>query len=293
MTRPPTESAGRGPGDRIHLAQALAEARRRLGLSGAEAGRRAGMSQSKISKIERGYLLPSPEDVEALGRLYELSSEERSRLVAIATGLRAESRTRIILTRRVAEFQRRIGELERSASLIRTFQPTMVIGLLQTAAYMRCVFGTPDSQALSGQEVDEAVQAREHRQRVLADPSKTFVLIMSEGALRWQAGSAAVMAEQAHELADAAVQLPNARIGIVPWTQPMRFFPRHGFHLYDDDAVIVGTETATATITGEADIAMYVELFEALEELAVFGEEAQRHFARIARDYWDLHASYA
>lgn len=276
-------ASGRGPGDRARLAESLRAARKRRDLSGIEAGRRAGMSQSKISKIERQFLLPSVEDVETLCRVYEIRNEERDELVALVVGLREEASVRVILARRVAEMQRRIGQLEESASLIRSYQPTMVIGLLQTPDYMRCVFGTADSHALSPDEVDEAVRVREARQRVLADPNKQCVLIMSEGALRWHVGSAHVMAEQLDAIAE--VELPNVRLGIIPWTTPVQLFPRHGFHLYDDDAVIVGTETATATMTGAADIATYVELFDMLEQVAVFGEEAREHFARIAADY--------
>jgi hypothetical protein len=36
----------------------------------------------------------------------------------------------------------------------------MVIGLLQTNAYMRCVFGVSDSEALSAEDVDEAAAVR-------------------------------------------------------------------------------------------------------------------------------------
>lgn len=68
----------------------------------------------------------------------------------------------------------------------------------------------------------------------------------------------------------------------------MRLFPRHGFHLYDSDAVVVGTETATATMTGPADIATYTELFEVLEALACFGAEAQHHRGRITGEYRQL-----
>lgn len=287
MTKNP--APGRGPGDRGRLAQILRDARKRMDLSGVDAGARAGMSQSKISKIERQFLLPSIEDVEALCRVYEIPTDERDELVALVRGLREEASVRVILGRGVAEMQRRVGQLEKSATSIRTFQPAMVIGLLQTPAYMRCVFGTPDSQALSGEDVDEAVMLREARQRVLSDPAKQFVLIMTEGALRWQAGSAQVMAEQAEAIA--AVSLPNVRVGIIPWTTPVDLFPRHGFHLYDDDAVIVGTETATATMTGVSDIATYVELFNLLESLAVFGDEAREHFERIASDYRNLRST--
>lgn len=245
------------------------------------------MSQSKVSKIERGFLLPSLDDVASLCRVYEMSEEERVELMAIVTGLREEASARVILARGMAEMQRRIGQLEKTSTLIRAYQPTMVIGLLQTSQYMRYVFGMPTPQDTSQEEVDAAVAAREARQAVLADQAKTFVLIMTEGSLRWQAGSAPVMADQIGAIAEAS-KLPNVRVGIIPWTTPVQVFPRHGFHLYDKDAVIVGTETATATMTGAADVDTYVQLFELLESLALFDDEAREHFRRIAEEYREL-----
>lgn len=107
---------------------------------------------------------------------------------------------------------------------------------------------------------------------------------MTEGALRWHAGSAAIMAEQVDAIT-AASERPNVRVGVVPWTTPVRHFPRHGFHIYDEDAVTAATETATATLTGTADVATYVELFSALEAVANFDGDARRELARIADDY--------
>ena len=113
------------------------------------------MSQSKISKIERGFLLPGVDDVAALCQVYDVPDSERPSLLALAAGLREESSARVILARGAAETQRRIGQLEGSASLVRSFQPVMVIGLIQTTAYMRCVFGIPDSHELPADEIAE------------------------------------------------------------------------------------------------------------------------------------------
>jgi len=269
------------------LAEALRAARHDNTLSGVEAGQRAGMSQSKISKIERGFLLPSTRDVTALCEIYELDHGKRNELLALASGLRDEASAKVILSRNVAEMQRRIEQLERSATRILSFQPTMVIGLLQTPAYQRLVFGTPDSRTPPHEEIDEAVAARTQRQTVLDDRSKRFTLIMTEGALRWQAGSAAVMSEQVEAIA-AATTRSNVRLGLIPWTTPVHHFPRHGFHIYDDDAVIAATETATATLTGAADIAAYRELFAELQASAAFDDEARAHLERIGAAYSQL-----
>ncbi|MGH3714735.1 MAG: helix-turn-helix domain-containing protein [Micromonosporaceae bacterium] len=290
MTGRVSRSVGRGPTDRGRLARALAEARRSAGIAGADAGRRAGMSQSKVSKVERGFLLPTVDDVRKLCQAYAVGEELREELLALAADLRAEASARVILARGVAEMQRRIALLESSATTIRSFQPAMIIGLLQTPAYAQCVFSSArdtDAAAADRDSKADAVTARLDRQVVLRDQSKQFILIMTEGALRWHACSAVLMAEQIEAIVEAS-RLPNVAIGLIPWTTPVRLFPRHGFHLYDDDATVVGTETATATITGHADVLTYLELFRALEDVAVFDDHAREHFGRIAKEYRQL-----
>lgn len=284
MTSPRNAPAGRGAEGRDRLARALRAARSRAGVSGVNAGRRAGMSQSKISKIERGLLLPSVDDVAALCRVYEVSSDDRNELLKLAEDLREEASARVIMSRGVSQFQRKLTQLTASASVIRSFHPVVVLGVLQTREYTRCVFADPRDK-VSEEEAEASIKARQERRRSLFEGSTQHRLLMPEGALRWQAGSASLMAEQVEDIAKVTAQGGNAAVGIIPWTTPTHVFPGHGFTIYDEDAVMVGTETATATLTGAADIATYVELFTELEGLACFGEEAIAHLERIASDY--------
>jgi transcriptional regulator with XRE-family HTH domain len=268
--------------ERTRLARHLRALRQAAGLGGIEAGRRAGISQSKISKLENGLLLPQADDIEALCRVYDASSEDREELLRLVESLRSEATepARVILARGAHRLQQRIGRLEASSSLLRSFQPCMVIGLLQTEAYAEAVFGA----TLNGRDLARAVAARLERQAVLQDEHKRLVLIMSEGALRWHAGSPAVMLEQLQAIAE-ATKLPTVRIGVVPYSIPMPVFPRHGWHMYDSDAVMVGTETGTATITDADDIADYERLFRAIEERAAFDDAAREVLERVADDY--------
>ncbi len=187
------------------------------------------------------------------------------------------------LSRGAQNMQQRIRRLEGSASLLRSFQPCMIIGLLQTEAYARLVFGVSSS----GPGIDRAVVARLERQAALRERVPRAVLVMTEGALRWQAGSPQVMIEQLDAIA-AATGHPNVEVGIIPYSTPVTVFPRHGFHLYDSDAVIIGTETGTATIIDNDDIAGYERLFARLEELAATGDTAQAVLRRVADDYRKL-----
>lgn len=71
----------RGADGRARLAFMLREARERAGLSGAEAGRRSGLAQSKISRIETGALLPTHGEIETLAEAYGASADVRVQLV--------------------------------------------------------------------------------------------------------------------------------------------------------------------------------------------------------------------
>lgn len=269
---------------RRELAGLLRQLREHAGLSGRAAAASAGFGQPKLSKIENGLLLPSRRDAEALCAACGASTAERDRVLDLiadlSTGLES---TRVILRRGAYQLQRRIARIEAETARHRAFDLGAVVGLLQTPGYMRQIF----SRRLSRAEQDQAIAARLERQRVLDDPARTFTFVMTEGALRWQAGSPGLMADQLTYLAGQSLR-PNVRLGVIPWTRPVSIFPGHEFHIYDSRLVIVGIETALATITDPADIATYTGLFSQLEELSDTGDAARRTLARIAADYRTL-----
>jgi transcriptional regulator with XRE-family HTH domain len=272
---------GQPAAGREELSQLLRQLREDAGLSGRGAAAAAGFGQPKLSKIENGLLLPSREDADALCAAYGATTAQREQVLDLVTELRTElDSARVILRRGAYRLQQRISRIEAETTLHRAFDLGAVIGLLQTPDYMRQVF----SRRLSEPEQDAAVAARLERQQILADETRSFSFVMTEGALRWQAGSAGLMAAQLDHLAQESGR-PNVRIGVIPWTRPVRVFPGHEFHIYDHRLVLVGIETALATITDPADIATYAELFAELERLADFGDAARQTMARIAADY--------
>src|SRR5438045_3413309 len=92
--RMPSRSRGTGrlrlldPDDlgqqRADLAETLRELRKRSGLSGERLGRICGISQSKISKIENGRLLPSLTDVERILAALDVTPDVGRAVSAIA-----------------------------------------------------------------------------------------------------------------------------------------------------------------------------------------------------------------
>lgn len=278
-------------GARDELSRTLRALRAVARMSQVEAGKRAGIGQHAVSRLERGLYRPSGDEAAALASAYGASAEDRSRIRRLAEELQSEVvPARVILSRGASAQQQRIGRIEEESELIRAFHPSIVLGLLQTAAYIRVLFTGPVGVKIDPVEVELAITARLDRQRVFEEPAKRFVLIQAEGALRWQVGSADVMAEQLEHLADLATRSERLRLGIVPWTSPVQTGALHGFQLYDRRAVTVGTKTAYAIMTDEYDIEVYDELFAEYERLAVFGADAAELLRRIAQEYRDLGA---
>jgi len=266
---------------RDELSRLLRDLRRSSGLNGRDAAKGAGFGQPKLSKIENGTLLPTFDDADALCRALDATDELRDEVLDLLKALREETESaRVILRRGAYRKQQQIAKVEADTVVHRAFDLGAVIGLLQTTDYMRQVF----ARRLSGRDLERAVAARVERQGVLGDEAKRFTLIMTEGALRWRAGTPEMMAAQMDHIADAS-RHPNVQVGVIPWSTRVHVFPGHEFSLYDERMAIVGIETATATIEDPRDVAVYTGLFAELEKLAEFDESSRDHLSRIAQKY--------
>jgi transcriptional regulator with XRE-family HTH domain len=263
------------------ISNTLRELRVRSGLSGVRAAALAAMSQSRISRIESGVFVPKDEEIRRLCSLYQATADVTADLLRAAGDLRAEAGPARLVIRRgdAHKLQQRIGRIEKDSAEIGVFQPALVPGLLQTADYMRAVFS--DGGDIAGEDLERSVAARITRSQILGS-GRRFTFIMAEGALRWQAGSPAVMAAQLDHLAALAARLP---VGVIPWTRPATVFTTTGFSLYDRRTVILGTRSGTSFITDLRDVEDYVTLFDALTVLAAFGQDAQSIITDLAGAY--------
>jgi hypothetical protein len=175
--------------------------------------------------------------------------------------------------------QARIGRIESIAARVRSFHPAIVVGLLQTHDYARALL----SGRFAGRELDSMVAARLARQQIL-DTDREFHIVLTEGVLRWNVGSPQIMIGQAEHLA-AAVELPNVRLGIVPWTRSTNRAVLHAFQIYEERAVMLSTETSVALITDTRDVADFAARFDIYAGFADYGDAASAVFRRVADEY--------
>src|SRR2546429_1639591 len=125
QTRRPMTAPEQARQEREKLSALLRQLRADAGLTSAGAAKKAGFSQSKLSKVENGLLLPSETDVRALCGAYRATVSQRREVVGLTQRLQNEyDSARVILQRGAYRKQQQIGRIEAQTSLFRDFQPT-------------------------------------------------------------------------------------------------------------------------------------------------------------------------
>lgn len=267
------------PHEADDLPTMLVTLRTNVGLRQVDVASRTGIAQARLSRAENGHALLTVEEVNSLARLYgadEADSAVLSRMTRDAHTSYVDARV-ILQTGTTANLQRRFAALERNATQVRAFQPMMVLGVLQTAAYAAVALETTID--------DRLVRDRLNRQRhLLEDDRRHWVLVQTEGSLRWTVRSSELMAEQIEHLIDLS-QLRNVDLGVIRWETAVEVLPATAFHLYDRATAVIGTHDGTAIITETERIASYRALFDRLATTAVFDDECRTRLDRIAEDY--------
>ncbi|WP_158841995.1 helix-turn-helix domain-containing protein [Saccharothrix deserti] len=268
---------------RERLSRELRRLRTEAKMTGTATARATGMSQSKLSKIENGMLLPSVTDVERLVAELSATRETRVELVELARQLHAEAETRrVVLHRGAHRHQQTVARIEARATTSRFFQNAGVPALLQSENYLRVVLNTTPPH-----EQDTAIATLRTRRARMDDLGKRFVFLLAESALRWRMGSADLMCEQIDHLAQ-IMRRPNVQLGVVPWTADANLVALHGFQVYDERVVTLSVLTGNATITDPHDVREYLALFGRLERLAVRGDALEDLLEQISRDHRKL-----
>jgi hypothetical protein len=160
---------------------------------------------------------------------------------------------------------------EAQAAALRTWQPLVVPGLLQTEEYARAVFRTRLMAA--DDEISEMVAARLERQAILVggDPPMLWV-ILDEAVLRRPVGGPDVMREQLGRLARTR-QDPRVVVQVVPLSVGANEGLAGSFILaeFRDGPTAVYQETPVGgqVISGADDLAVIEMIWDTLRSVAL------------------------
>ncbi|MGH8885539.1 MAG: helix-turn-helix domain-containing protein [Egibacteraceae bacterium] len=276
---------------RARLGAALRRLRLDVGLTGPQLAEQIGISQSTVSRLELGQGATSPEVVDRWVVACAAADEQRAELVELAGSVATEATVwRRALRRGLPRLQQEVQELEATAGTLRSLQPVVIPGLLQTAEYARHTVAA--KFVASRADVPELIKARLDRQTILFDEAKRFEFVIAEAALRWRLGGPRVMAAQLDRIATVAT-LGNVEVRVLPLEGEATVWHWHGFDLFDDRAddeppvVLAGTLTAGLMVSDPHDVALYQETFAAVWEVAIPGEAALAFVGQVAADLRD------
>jgi transcriptional regulator with XRE-family HTH domain len=233
----------------------------------------AGWSASKVSRIESGAHSLSESDLEAWCRLTgaELAYPDLRATLRNVNAAWMEWR-RIVGTGHTRH-QREIGDLETQTELLRSYDPQIVHGLLQTEDYARAILAACGEFLDTTRDLDAAVAARAQRRAVLRNGRRRFHFLIGEAALYATVGDDATMCGQLAYLLD-VMKLPTVVVGIVPLAA--RFFSRTmEFAIYDRTTALIETITAESTITQPREIVLYERTFNRLADQSAYGNTAR------------------
>ncbi|MCG5216975.1 helix-turn-helix domain-containing protein [Streptosporangium sp. KLBMP 9127] len=187
------ETTGRARTPIERFGAELLKYRKDAGLSQTRLGDRLLRSASLVSGIERGIRTPQPDFAEAVDQTFGLTDRHFARLAERIHQSPGGPRW----------YARWVEEIEPAATVLRSWDPLLVPGLLQTEAYARAVFS--QAPRITPQGVEERVQARLLRQHILErrDPP-CFMVLIDAGVLRRKVGGAEVMRDQLDYLINVA-----------------------------------------------------------------------------------------
>jgi transcriptional regulator with XRE-family HTH domain len=268
---------------RRRLGAELRTLREQAGLTIEDVAQELECSVSKVSRLETGQGIPKVRDVRDLLDRYEVTDQAyRDRMMRLVrdgqrqgwwhdfSDVLAPDPEDPLVSDNISRYV----ALEQDSRNVRSFEPTLVHGLLQTEGYARAVLH--ELSTADPDTTDRLVEFRMRRQRRLyadEDPL-TIHVILDEGVLHRLVGGEQVMRAQLKRLLDDAKR-PNITIQVLPFSigaHPSADGP-FGILTFPDsddyDLVYVEGHLGDLYLEKEHDVHTYEKMFNRLVDLCL------------------------
>jgi transcriptional regulator with XRE-family HTH domain len=292
-----TDHTGQRHPRREQLAAELRRLRELAGLSGRDLAKLIDVSQSKVSRIESGNTIPSLPEVTRWSKAVAAPAERREWLAALTESVFTEVHGWPAALEERGHIQDEVEERETRAELVRTFQPSVVPGLLQTAEYARRVLAMAEVPC-AVDDLAAALAGRLQRQLALYEEDKRFEFLITEAALRWRPGSAKALIAQLDRVASLST-LENVSVGIIPLSTKATVPMSHGFVIYNhndggpDTVVEVETIHANLIVNNDDHVRLYHGRWSLLNQMAIFDDAARTLLSAISDEIRAMGAAIA
>jgi transcriptional regulator with XRE-family HTH domain len=184
------------------------------GVTAEAAGRAIQVSHAKISRLERGRGGLKERDLANLLTLYGITDQQqRESLLALAQRANAPDWWHPFSDILPSRFETYLG-LEQASSVIRTYQPQLVPGLLQTGELARAVFRFCHPSE-SADAIERRVALLMTRQEILTHPTAPQLWAVIDQAALWRLEPREVLRDQIQHLIRMA-ELPHVKLQLLP-----------------------------------------------------------------------------
>ncbi|HEY4160909.1 MAG TPA: Scr1 family TA system antitoxin-like transcriptional regulator [Candidatus Saccharimonadales bacterium] len=252
-------------------------------MTGEELGRRAHISQSRISKIENGYSESiQAGQIEELLNILKAPKTIRQQVAILLFQLTGSAGA--LFSYPFAEVPEFFNGLQKTTTLFRTYDVNGISAALQTVEYRTAYL---KRIGFSNDDIKAEVAKTLERQDALWTGSKEFYVVMPELGLYTMPGSARLQAAQLDRL-ERVIGF-NIHVGVIPTQAGSSFFETGTFMLYDDRLLYLITGDRSIKLEGDEVILKYLNAFEDLSRMACFDAEAIG-LIRKAGDYFLGHA---
>jgi transcriptional regulator with XRE-family HTH domain len=271
---------------RSALGKRLRELRVSAGLSGKQLAESLSWAGSKVSKIENGKQTPTENDIRAWTGATQ-NEEQTTSLLATLHNLELQhAEWQRVLKAGMSSHQLTLSQMDEKTRFYRSFENTVVPGLLQTPEYARSLFTQVVAVHKIPNDIDDAVRVRMQRQEMLYRLDKRFHFVLTEAALRYRLVSPDVMLGQLDRLLNIST-MRNVKLGIIGFDTQYVTDPRHGFMVLDDHLVRFESYSAELNLRQPQEIRLYSSIFEHHSTVASYGVAARATIGRVMEELAD------
>lgn len=265
---------------RKELGARLRRLRKSAELTGQALADATGQHFTRVSRIENGAQAPTERNI----RDWCAACGAEDQIPDLIATAQAVETAYLEWTRQSRAGMRRLGTLHSIATyqLTTTFrihEPIVMPGIFQTEAYIRRMLTFWYAFLDAPDDADATVAMKAERTAIALRPAKRIAVVLGEQALHTRYGTLSEHADQLTHLLS-LMRLPFVSVGVIPADIQRHAISTIGFWIFDNNAVALETPTAAIKVTRPQEIALYVAMFNQLQNEAIRGHDARQLVAK-------------
>ena len=258
-------------GDEMELANKLRHLRKAARKSTYDIALATGFSQSKVSRIERGAVVPTFNDVVAIVGALDLNADVRRSILQRADEV-ATSKVRTPRSGKLPQMgfdARQLREIELSCRTNMSLAWTHLPGSVQTLDYIERVY----EPSVTSMSIRDYVHVRQLRQADAIAYAGSWIEVMPAEMLMRPLLTLSAWIEQLEQI-KRRLRYPGARLGIIPIETKLTETPEQ-VQVVDRDLAIHDSG-ATLAYWDRASIDREYQRFKSFEKIAVWEADAEK-----------------